>query len=75
MSFNLTQTVFSALNATMKTTTESGVGVQVPDKIHYPASSESLNFVVIPLAVLITVMLLSVMVFCIKIVKVVKSMF
>lgn len=62
MSLNLTQTVLSVFNATVKSTTESDFGVEVPDK-HYPGSSESLNFVIIPLAVLITVMLLSVMVY------------
>lgn len=63
MSSNLTQTVLTVLNTTsMKNTTESGLGVEVPDDKHYPDSSESLNFLVIPLAVLITVMLLSVMV-------------
>lgn len=62
MNLNLTQTVLSVLNATIKTTTESVLEMDEPNK-HYPASSESLNFVIIPLAVLITVMLLSVMVY------------
>lgn len=64
MSSNLTQTVLTVLNVTtMKnTTSEPGLGVEIPDKQHYPSNSESLNFLFIPLAVLITVMLLSVMV-------------
>lgn len=64
MSSNLTQTVLTVLNVTtMKNTTESGLGAEVPDNKHYPGNSESLNFLFIPLAVLITVMLLSVMVY------------
>lgn len=65
MSSNLTQTVLTVLNVTtMKnTTSEPGLGVEIPDKQHYPSNSESLNFLFIPLAVLITVMLLSVMVY------------
>lgn len=43
-------------------TTEGGTTLGAIDN-HYPGNSESLNFLFIPLAVLITVMLLSVMVY------------
>lgn len=62
MNFNLNQTVLS-----LDTTTEAPLEGAVPDSTngnkHYPGNSESLNFLFIPLAVLITVMLLSVMVY------------
>ncbi|XP_062555231.1 uncharacterized protein LOC134220247 [Armigeres subalbatus] len=65
MSSNLTQTVLLTVkNITgMKNATASAGGVELPDNKHYPGNSESLNFLFIPLAVLITVMLLSVMVY------------
>lgn len=64
--FSLSQSLSSS-GSTMKpsTTTEGTLGATTqPDgNNHYPGNSESLNFLFIPLAVLITVMLLSVMVY------------
>lgn len=64
--FSLSQSLSSS-DTTMKpnATTEGGITLGQPDgnSNHYPGNSESLNFLFIPLAVLITVMLLSVMVY------------
>lgn len=65
MNLSLSQAL-SSLNTTMKpSTTEGTLGAteQTDGNKHYPGNSESLNFLFIPLAVLITIMLLSVMVY------------
>uniref|UniRef100_A0A1Q3F8S7 Putative conserved plasma membrane protein n=1 Tax=Culex tarsalis TaxID=7177 RepID=A0A1Q3F8S7_CULTA len=61
--FSLNQSLSSLSDTTMKTeSTTAGTTLGATDN-HYPGNSESLNFLFIPLAVLITVMLLSVMVY------------
>lgn len=63
--FSLNQSLSSSSDTTMKSSTTEGttLGATAQTDNHYPGNSESLNFLFIPLAVLITVMLLSVMVY------------
>lgn len=61
--FNLSQSPSSLDTMKTSTTTEGTLGATADANNHYPSNSESLNFLFIPLAVLITIMLLSVMVY------------
>ncbi|XP_053696995.1 uncharacterized protein LOC128744194 [Sabethes cyaneus] len=64
MNFTLNQTIIS-LGTVLKTTPKPTLEEAIPPVTneYNPGQSESLNFLFIPLAVLITVMLLSVMVY------------
>ncbi|XP_058450157.1 uncharacterized protein LOC131429802 [Malaya genurostris] len=63
MNSTLNETVLS-IGTVLKTSTDTELGMAIPDydKSH-SGNSESLRFIFIPLAVLITVMLLSIMVY------------
>lgn len=66
INFSQNRTLLPTGTTMESTTTETTLQAAVPsngNSLHYPANSESLNFLFIPLAVLITVMLLSVMVY------------
>lgn len=60
---SLSQSLSSLETSTTTTERTLGATAQTDGNNHYPGNSESLNFLFIPLAVLITVMLLSVMVY------------